>query len=353
MTTLSRRDAFKFAGWAGLGMLGTGSVASGAEAAAARPGGPLGIALCIGLNRVNPANYHGWSGWLQGCENDANDMAAIARQAGFRVRKLLTPAATKQNIQGSLQRAAAGLLPGDILLVTYSGHGGQYPDRNGDETDDRQDETWCLYDGQVVDDELATLWGAFQPGVRVLVFADSCHSGTSTKAVDADILSQLAELSHNDIQPAPKDQLDHFRKLDKTLDRGTDLSPEELAAINAVPSPFRAMPDSVAAMIAEKDAAAGVTLGAGASAKDALRSTEATVLLLSGCQDNQTSRDGARNGLFTETFLRVWRAGAGTISDYRDLHRRVIRQMPAYQSPNYFVFGGQNPGFELQKPFTI
>jgi hypothetical protein len=353
MTTLSRRDALKFAGSAGLGMLGADALAGRAEAAGPRPGGPIGVALCIGLNRVNPASYHGWSGWLQGCENDASDMAAIAGQAGFRVRKLLTAAATKQNIKGSLVRAAAGLLPGDILLVTYSGHGGQYPDQNGDETDDRMDETWCLFDGQVVDDELAALWGTFQPGVRVLVFADSCHSGTSTRAVDMDILSQLTDLSNNATQPPPKAQLDHFRKLDDVLDRGTELSQAQLDAINAVPSPFRAMPDSVAQMIATKDAAAGITLGAGESAKDALRSTEATILLLSGCQDNQTSRDGARNGLFTETFLNVWRANAATISDYRDLHRRVIRQMPAYQSPNYFVFGGQNPGFELQKPFTI
>jgi hypothetical protein len=32
----------------------------------------------------------------------------------------------------------------------------------------------------------------------------------------------------------------------------------------------------------------------------------ASVLLLSGCQDNQTSSDGSTNGLFTEKLKQVW-----------------------------------------------
>jgi metacaspase-1 len=40
------------------------------------------------------------------------------------------------------------------------------------------------------------------------------------------------------------------------------------------------------------------------------RSTmRATGLLISGCQDNQTSSDGDRNGLFTEMLLAVWKNG--------------------------------------------
>ena len=36
--------------------------------------------------------------------------------------------------------------------MSYSGHGGQTPDLNGDEPD-RKDETWCLHDGQLIDDD--------------------------------------------------------------------------------------------------------------------------------------------------------------------------------------------------------
>ena len=42
-----------------------------------------GISLNIGLNSVDPKHYGGWDGQLAGCENDANDMADIARYCKF------------------------------------------------------------------------------------------------------------------------------------------------------------------------------------------------------------------------------------------------------------------------------
>src|SRR5215211_3490459 len=136
-----------------------------------------GQALCIGLNSVDPAHYGGWSGPLTACEADAEDMAGIASSEGFKVQSLMTRAATRDQVSGELKRAAAALSDGDIFLLTYSGHGGQLPDRNRDEPD-AQDETWCLYDGQLVDDEINVALGQFAQGVRILVFSDSCHSGS-------------------------------------------------------------------------------------------------------------------------------------------------------------------------------
>jgi hypothetical protein len=40
-----------------------------------------------------------------------------------------------------------------------------------------------------------------------------------------------------------------------------------------------------------------------------LHDPKATILLLSGCQDNQLSHDGAFNGLFTSQLLKVWKNG--------------------------------------------
>ena len=71
--------------------------------------------------------------------------------------------------------------PGDFFLCTYSGHGGQVRDKNHEEESDRSDETWVLYDRQLVDDELYALWATFKPGVRVVILSDSCHSGSVTK----------------------------------------------------------------------------------------------------------------------------------------------------------------------------
>jgi hypothetical protein len=80
-----------------------------------------GLALTIGLNAVDPRHYTG----------------------------LLTRSPTRRAGLGGIARAAAALRSGDIFLLTYSGHGGQVPDRNHDEPD-LQDETWCLYDGELL-----------------------------------------------------------------------------------------------------------------------------------------------------------------------------------------------------------
>lgn len=138
-----------------------------------------GLALTIGLNAVDPKHYGRWSGELYACEADAIEMTEIAKSRDFVVEKLLTAEATRAKVMGEITRASKSLKAGDIFLLTYSGHGGQVPDRNNDE-DDYQYETWCLYDQELIDDELYYLLGAFKEGVRILVFSDSCHSGTVT-----------------------------------------------------------------------------------------------------------------------------------------------------------------------------
>jgi metacaspase-1 len=73
-------------------------------------------------------------------------------------------------------RAASGALQsGDLLFVSYSGHGGQITDVSGEE-DDKLDETWCLYDGEPIDDEVFLELRRIAAGVPVLVLSDSCHS---------------------------------------------------------------------------------------------------------------------------------------------------------------------------------
>jgi hypothetical protein len=78
----------------------------------------------------------------------------------------------------------------------------------------------------------------------------------------------------------------------------------------------------------------------------------ASVLLLSGCQDNQLSADGDGNGLFTSKLLDVWAQGAFQGS-YRSFHRAIQARMPFGQSPNYDLFGPHGEVFESQRPFTI
>ncbi len=139
-----------------------------------------GLALTIGLNAVDPRHYEGWSGKLNACEADARDMADIARSRKFKVQRLLTRRATRRAVLGGIARAASALRSGDIFLLTYSGHGGQVPDRNHDEPD-AQDETWCLYNGELIDDEIHQALGRFKPGVRVLVSPTAATAAPSPR----------------------------------------------------------------------------------------------------------------------------------------------------------------------------
>ena len=140
-----------------------------------------GVSVHLGLNSVDAKHYAGWSGELMACEFDARDMAALAKQAGLTSTVLLTKQATRKNALGAIRAAAKTLKAGDFFFLTYSGHGGQVDDVSGEEAD-KLDETWCLFDGELIDDELYMELSRFAKGVRVLVLSDSCHSGTVTRA---------------------------------------------------------------------------------------------------------------------------------------------------------------------------
>ena len=130
------------------------------------------MSLHIGLNAVSTAAYGGWTGPLAACEFDANDMAGIARLKSMKPAVLLTKKATRAAALSGLRGAAKSLQSGDLFFLTYSGHGGQVPDVTGEEAD-KKDETWCLYDGQLIDDELYFEFSRFAAGVRILVLSDS------------------------------------------------------------------------------------------------------------------------------------------------------------------------------------
>jgi metacaspase-1 len=280
-----------------------------------------GISVNIGLNSVDPAHYNGWSGQLRACEQDARDMQSIAEAKGFDTKLLLTGDATSANVTAALRDAAGRLEQGDILFLTYSGHGGQVPDTNGDEPAGEdggpKDETWVLYDRQLVDDELYQVWGSLQPGVRVFVLSDSCHSGSVTRDLFDALVPQIVESGMTD------DQAPRTKDLPPEVQDETYRNNEELYE-----DIQRSTPDGDKVDVS------------------------ATVLLISGCQDNQLSLDGSRNGLFTQQLLSVWKNGAYKGS-YRPFWRAIGKKMPPTQTPNFYPVGPQNRSFERQKPLTI
>jgi hypothetical protein len=269
-----------------------------------------GISLHIGLNSVDPQHYEGWGGPLNACEADANDMADLAQTRNYTPTKLLTRKATRKAVLDAIAAAAAQLKSGDMFFLTYSGHGGQLPDQNGDEPDGK-DETWCLYDGELVDDELYSSWGAFAAGVRILLLSDSCHSGTVSKALHYDAKA---------------------RAMPGTL--------------------YRVMPDEVALRVYQNNKKFYDPILKRRDLAEALGTVKASVLLISGCQDNQLSQDGTFNGLFTGTLKTVWNGGTFEGS-YRRFRAAIAAKMPPDQTPRLTLVGAGNEPFIAEEPFTI
>src|SRR6185436_6155677 len=112
-----------------------------------------GVSVHIGINEVDPAHYGGWTGALNACEADAEDLQTVATSQGFATTMLCTSEATRAAVIAAIKSAAGATVAGDLFFLSYAGHGGQVPDLNGDEQD-LQDETWCLFDGQLINDEL-------------------------------------------------------------------------------------------------------------------------------------------------------------------------------------------------------
>jgi len=82
------------------------------------------ISLHIGLNSVDPQQYEGWSGPLNACEADANDMIDLAESQGFTAAKLLTKKATRKAVLDGVADAAKNLKSGDFF---FPGMGGRRP----------------------------------------------------------------------------------------------------------------------------------------------------------------------------------------------------------------------------------
>ena len=131
-------------------------------------------------------------GTLRGNDANIRMMREVAAHLGFadeQIRVIEDEAATLAGVRRAFEDWLIDAVgPGDRALFYFSGHGHYVPDRDGDEPDDRRDEVLVMHDyagtrealtNVLVDDELNALLGRLRTG-DVLVFLDSCHSGTAT-----------------------------------------------------------------------------------------------------------------------------------------------------------------------------
>lgn len=146
--------------------------------------------------------YPQGSGWKQ--LSSDNDMVYLQQALGLygfskhQVVLLQNEAATYKGIQQAMASFIAGVKPGDVIWLHFSGHGQQITDDNGDEADG-YDESWVCYDAaasfnnvtyrgnnHLRDDEvnrwIKEMSAKAGPTGSILVTIDACHSGTATRS---------------------------------------------------------------------------------------------------------------------------------------------------------------------------
>jgi hypothetical protein len=275
-----------------------------------------GMSVHIGMERVDPAHYGGNDGYLRTCGRDCLDMKALAESQNYEASiALLNEEGTREAVTSAIANASEKLEAGDILFISYSGHGTSIPDETGDEADGK-DETWCLFDGMLLDDELHALWTRFAEGVRIMVVSDSCHSGTVTKLSPGEDTETIILSKYFPENEAERVYTEHKSMYLKVKEEAAEFLDKEL---------------------------------------------KASVKLIAGCQDIESSYvlPGDQNSLLTKELNRVWDAGQfiGTTEEFFNEIKKSVEtqahQNRIWQTPNLYDIGKENPDFNAQRPFGI
>eukprot|EP00914_Ancora_sagittata_P020491 GHVO01040451.1.p1 GENE.GHVO01040451.1~~GHVO01040451.1.p1 ORF type:complete len:382 (+),score=63.42 GHVO01040451.1:37-1182(+) len=231
-------------------------------------------ALLVGIN------YIGQKGQLNGCINDCKLMKACLNKVGFPSdpahEKILIEdqgfdSPTRRNILEGLSWLVAGAKPGDSLFFHYSGHGTRTKDLDGDE-EDGYDEAICPVDfdkaGLIIDDDLFDITVKPLPrGCRLTILMDCCHSGSAF------------DLPYNFIA-TPEATMDWKRVLPTMILGGKIKNPWVKGIVQAVANNANANRGEPA----DGDRSQS-------QVQVSKKFAQGEVVMISGCQDTQTSAD--------------------------------------------------------------
>lgn len=290
-------------------------------------------ALHIGINRVNPAHYSSNFPILKGAVNDALSMQQLLKPLGYVQQiPLHDQKATATNVQQELKRFAGKLVAGDMLVITYSGHGSQVIDPQGIELD-RLDEVFVFWDRMFIDDELRRLFAGFAHGIRIVVISDSCNSRTNI---------ELAVTEEGD-EPAKDNE---SGRANASSQAGSYVLPteENVGQTRLI---------SVQAAMEVINRNSTIYLPIMQQTPFPASALKATVLSLSACRDNQEAREmpGGQHGWFTFWLLDKM-AKTGLPTNYSTLRSQLEALTATYgQNPQLKIDGPNNPPLENQQPF--
>lgn len=267
-----------------------------------------GTSIHIGVNRpASPGQCD-----LSLSEKCAWKMAEVAYEAGYGAIHLLRGAdATRDAVKDLLTAAADALEPGQTLFVSYSGHGSRVPDRNREEPDG-WDETWCLSDADLIDDELLEIWRLAAAGSRVLVVSESCFAGGVPRGED-DLPAECTGL---------------YEAVDRPVYRSAG------PVMRGVKQYTPQVPSSCISRVPDHD--------------DGIK---ASVLVMAGAAEAQK----AREGLYTHHLLKLWNRGAFRES-FCALHqqlRGLVQHENSGQEPLITMLGTPDPDFPLETAFHL
>ncbi|MBC8013235.1 MAG: caspase family protein [Methyloceanibacter sp.] len=171
----------------------SGALALSLVLAAASPAAGAELyGLVIGVD-----DYVGTANDLDGAVNDANDVAQALDRLGAReVIRLVNEDASKDRIVAGWGALLAKAKAGDTIVFSYAGHGSQEPEPPGRHGEaDGRNENFLLGAYQpsgpgtrerIVDDEIFEwMKQADDKRVRVVLVADSCHSGGMERSASA------------------------------------------------------------------------------------------------------------------------------------------------------------------------
>ena len=131
-------------------------------------------------------NYRNSSTPLNGCINDANNIKKFLMEYGYPENHIEVLTDEKRGMTKSemviklkdLIKNCQGKNPTyNSAIITFSGHGSYRRDRDGDE-EDGYDEELVFTKGRLVDDDFNEILMGFPKGTRVLIIIDACNSGT-------------------------------------------------------------------------------------------------------------------------------------------------------------------------------
>lgn len=139
-------------------------------------------ALSVGINNyADPRNN------LRGCVNDSIMIREMLKKHyNFKhenITLLLDDKATQMNIIDKLKELVSGAEVGDIIVFHFSGHGSQVLDINNDENDGL-DEIICPYDmdwNNPLTDDIINNIIKIKKGVNFTMILDCCHSGSGNR----------------------------------------------------------------------------------------------------------------------------------------------------------------------------